>query len=284
MLPISTFYSAYRTVCIFIERFNCNFKRENNRGLTPTAKLRTPVLIIDDNPLLREILSDLIEDNHSELELVGTAANGTEAVQLIQLRQPDLVFLDVEMPDMTGFEVLQRLENIDFQVIFVTAHQHYAINAIRFNALDYLVKPVDPTELKQAVKRFHLRKSNKQKEQIKLALVNLQQEEPQQQRLFIPSQEGGEYLQLANILFLEGNRNYTIIHRTNGRRIIAAKTLAYFEDILSDKAFFRIHRSFLLNRSQLKGWEGEQLVLQDGKLLPVSRRRKKAVREWMKDI
>ncbi|GJM17429.1 MAG: DNA-binding response regulator [Thermodesulfobacteriota bacterium] len=238
-------------------------------------------LIIDDNPLNIEILGDLLKENHLDIVVSGTAQNGQTAIEKIQSLKPDLIFLDVEMPDMNGFEVLASLKRIDFQVIFVTAFSQYAIQAIRFNALDYIVKPINPEELNQSLKRFRSKGQEQvQKQQIKLALENLKQENVQDQVLFLPTQEGGIKMRLKNIVKIEGDRNYSTFHLANGKTKISSKTLGHFEDILQGKIFFRCHRSFIVNRHHIDKMQKDNFILKDASEIPISRRRKAQTKIW----
>jgi len=238
-------------------------------------------LIVDDNAFIREVLKDLLEEAHPEVVIIGTAANGSEAVHYIETLQPQLVFLDVEMPDMSGFEVLARCTDRPFQTIFVTSHSHYAIQAIRFNALDYLVKPVKPKELAQALRRFRSQRHTAfQQSQVDTALQNLEKESTQEQILFLPTQDGGLKMALKEIIVIEGDRNYSSIRLTRGRTRLSAKTLGYFEEILAGEAFFRCHRSYLVNRQHVEQLRSDGFVLKDKEEIPVSRRRKKLAKEW----
>lgn len=238
-------------------------------------------LIIDDNPLNIEILSDLLKENHPDIKLSGTAHNGQTAIEKIQSLKPDLIFLDVEMPDMNGFEVLASLKSIDFQIIFVTAYSQYAIQAIRFNALDYIVKPIDPKELSQSLKRYRSKGNEQiQKQQVALALDNLKQENVQEQILFLPTQEGGMKMILKEIVKIEGDRNYSTFHLAKGKTKISSKTLGHFEEILDGKGFFRCHRSFIINYHHIERIQKDSFLLKDNSETPISRRRKKEAKTW----
>ena len=194
-------------------------------------------IIIDDNPFNIEVLSDLLQEKNVKTNLVGTAKNGKEGLELISSVKPDLVFLDVEMPDMNGFEVLASLDEINFRTIFVTAHSHYAIQAIRFNALDYLVKPVDPKELKLAIRRY--RSNDIAQHQIQNALQNMERKNALDQVLFLPTQEGGIKMTLRDIIKIKGDRNYSTFYLSANKTKISSKTLGHFEEILKDKGFDR---------------------------------------------
>ena len=186
-------------------------------------------IIVDDNAFIREVLSDLLQEHHPDVEIMATAGNGSEAIHHLERLQPDLVFLDVEMPDMTGFDVLARIDAPRFQTIFVTSHSHYAIQAIRFNALDYLVKPVEPKELATALRRFRSKAhADFQQGQVELALDNLEKDNEQDKVLYLPTQEGGLRMVLREIVQIESDRNYSTIHLCSGQSKLSAKTLGHF--------------------------------------------------------
>lgn len=242
-------------------------------------------LLIDDNPFNVEVLTDLLRQGHPEVTILGSAHNGRTAVQQIQDLQPDLIFLDVEMPDQNGFEVLASLDRIDFQTIFVTAHSQYAIQAIRFNALDYLVKPINPKELAQALRRYHSTDYARfNRDQVRMAVRNIQQENALDQVLFLPTQTGGTKLALKEVVKIEGERNYSRIHLATGKTELSSKSLGYFEEILVEKGFFRCHRSFLVNRHYVDQLQRDTLILKDATVIPVSRRRKADTKAWFHSL
>ncbi len=234
-------------------------------------------LIVEDNAFMATVLSDLLQQEASNISVSGIASSGKEALRLIALIKPDVVFLDIELPDMTGFELLQQLDDISFQTIFTTSHSDYAIKAFRFNALDYLVKPIQENELKEAIQRIG---STKSKGDVSLALENLGTKAVHEQKLVLPTQTGTLRFALKQITHIEGERNYSYIHLSNGSRELSSKNLAYFEDILIDKGFFRSHRSYLVNRYHIGALDSEQFVLKNGLQIPISRRKKAEARTW----
>lgn len=239
-------------------------------------------LIIDDDPFIQDLLTDKLVQYIPEVKVADIASSGMEGLEKIKAHQPNLIFLDVEMADMTGFEMLSRLENIQFQTIFITSYSHYAIKAIRFNALDYLVKPIDLGELKAAIRRF---KSNARKEQpakkIQQALRNLSTQHMEDQKLTLNTQEGELRMSLKDIRRIEGERNYSYIHLSNNKRKLTSKTLGEFEDLLSDKGFFRCHKSHLVNISHIQSYPNSiTLLLSDDFKIPVSRRKKEDFKQW----
>lgn len=237
-------------------------------------------LLIDDDQFIVQILSDLILENHPEIEIIDIANNGKEGLEKIKELKPDLVFLDIEMPDMNGFEMLNHLETRNFKTIFTTAHRQYAIKAFRFNALDYLLKPIVEIELFQAIKRFKSDQIENQEKQIQNALYNLKSNSNEDQRLALETQNGLFSLPLKEIIFLESDRNYSYIHQVSGVKELSSKTLGYFEELLSDKGFFRPHRSYLINSNAVDDLQSDTLILKDKTVIPISRRKKSEAKKW----
>jgi len=243
-------------------------------------------LLIDDNEFIANILLDQLQENHPEIEVMAIAKNGKEGLEKIKLLKPDLIFLDIEMPDMTGFEMLNQLDAINFQTIFITSHSHYAIKAFRFNALDYLVKPIDEKELACAIRKLPLYKdvsSNQNK--IKHALENIKTENVSDQTLYLQTQNGMNRLPLKRIVKIEGNRNYSNIYLSDNTKLLSSKTLSYFEEILSDKHFFRCHHSYLVNGFYISGIKKpSHFLLKNDDEVPISRRKKSAAKSWSKSF
>jgi two-component system LytT family response regulator len=239
-------------------------------------------LIIDDDPFMRDLLEDKLKQHLPEVEIVATASSGMEGSQKIADHSPDLVFLDVEMEDMTGFEMLTELKDINFQTIFITSYSHYAIKAIRFNSLDYLVKPFDLGELRNAIQRYK-KVSNKKvyDENLKLALLNKKTEDVSNHQLVLRTQEGEIRLAIKNIVRVEGERNYSYIYLKDGSKKLVAKTLSDLEELLVDKGLFRCHRSHLVNFSKIAGVKSRLfLTMSDGVEVPISRRKKDSFIRW----
>jgi len=235
-------------------------------------------LIVEDSAFMAEILHDLLKQYATKIAVIAIAKTGNEALSLIASIKPDVLFLDIELPDMTGFELLQQVENINFKTVFTTAHSHYAIKAFRFNALDYLVKPINESELDEAIKRL-LRSANNSVE-VKNALSNLAVQSVENQQLVLPQQNDTLRLPLKQITHIEGDRNYSYIHLSNGSQELSSKNLAYFEDILLDKNFYRSHRSYLINRLHIKALIDGHFVLKNGIKIPISRRKKTEANTW----
>lgn len=243
-------------------------------------------LLIDDNAFIATILCDQLHENHPDIEVMAIAKNGKEGLEKIKLLKPDLIFLDIEMPDMTGFEMLNELDVINFQTIFITSHSHYAIKAFRFNALDYLVKPIDEKELASALRKLPVFK-NASSNHIKVqqALENLKAKNVSDQTLYLQTQNGMIRLPLKQIVKIEGNRNYSDIYLSDNTKLLSSKTLGYFEEILSDKGFFRCHRSYLLNGAFISGIKNaSRFLLKNNTEAPISRRKINTAKSWLQSL
>lgn len=239
-------------------------------------------LIIDDDPFIRDLLQDKLQQYLPEVEVLGSATSGSQGLAMINEFQPDLIFLDVEMADMTGFEMLAQIEVINFQTIFITSYSHYAIKAIRFNALDYLVKPIDLGELKESIKRYKANiQNNKRPDNVQQALINFNTKKVSDQTLVLQTQEGELRLVLKNIIRVEGERNYSYIHLANNKKKLTTKTLGDMEELLGDKGYFRCHKSHLVNFSFIKAYPNSTtIILSDDTELPIARRKKEEFKSW----
>ncbi|MBK7123182.1 MAG: response regulator [Chitinophagaceae bacterium] len=236
-------------------------------------------IIIDDETKGRTALRAKIQAYCPQIKIIAEASSAQDAILLIQQHKPQLIFLDIEMPRMNGFEMLNALKEKNFYIIFTTAYDQYAIKAIKYSAFDYLLKPIDIEELKIAVAHIELKESNQTKKQVELLAQNMQHPKKQLNKLAIPTLEGLLFFDINDIIHLEANSNYTLIHFTGTPKITASKTLKEFEDILPESIFFRTHHSHLINLNYIKRYikgDGGQIELQNGNFVDVSRRKKEA--------
>jgi two-component system, LytTR family, response regulator len=239
-------------------------------------KLKT--VIIDDEHDAVNFIGSIIGEYCPSLEVVGKAHNVLEGVAVITDKKPDLVFLDIEMPNGTGFDLLSHFPEKDFDVVFITAFNHYAIKAIKFSAVDYILKPININEFIEAVNRFvqkHTEKSPAGDESFRMLMENLKSTHPT--RLAIPTSDGMEYLNPKDIIRIEADRSYSWFHITGNRKILVSKNLKEFQDLLSDRYFFRSHNSHLINLKYVKKFvrrEGGYIEMLDGEQIPISRNRK----------
>ena len=242
-------------------------------------------IIIDDERSSRNALRQKLINHCQEVEVIAECENGEEGIKSISEVKPDIIFLDVEMPRMNGFTMLQQLKQHNFEIIFITAYDHYAIKAIKFSALDYLVKPVEIADLKTAVEKVvEKRKNTTNNAALETLLHNLMNKEKEQYRIAIPSMDGLQFVATGNIIYLEANSNYTNFYLMNDKKITVAKTLKDFEELLPGSIFLRIHHSYIINinciEKYVKG-EGGYVVMKNGVTLDVARRKKE---EFLKII
>ncbi len=235
-------------------------------------------IIIDDEKHSIDNLQWQLKQYCPEVEIVSVCDDAEKGLQQIQQQHPQLVFLDVEMPEMTGFEMLEALKEINFDIIFTTAFNQYAIRAIKFGALDYLVKPIDKDELIEAVNK-HLQHTQKDSlKQLTALLSHIKKSNDLSfQKIALPTMHSYELVPLNNIIVCESNNNYTDVRLNNGQHFLISKTLKQIEDLLDMAPFFRVHNSYLVNLQYairyVKG-EGGYLVLNNDTTVPVSRSKK----------
>lgn len=246
-------------------------------------------LLVDDEKMSRLTLRKLLEVYSPSVEIIAEAENAAEAALLVKELKPDLVFLDVAMPGKNGIDFLKELEEINFEVIFVTAHDKYVLQAIRFAAVDYLQKPVEETLLVNAISNAAKRIQQKTNNQhIETFLHNMKQQSGQQPlQLCIPSIKGFQVVEINDIIYCEAENTYTNIHFRDGKKILASRPLMDYEMMLQDSLFFRTHKSFLINMKHIKEYlkgEGGFAVMSNGKTLEVSRRKKEAFINKMKEV
>ena len=243
-------------------------------------------ILIDDEPNNTTYVNELLKTHFTTVQVAAVCNDAVEGLLLIDELQPQLVFLDVEMPHKNGFDFLIAVKEPSFDVIFTTAYNQYAIQAIRFSALDYLLKPVDPDELKAAVSRHAEKKESAQeKKQLFDNLVqNIDKKDIRDFRIAVPSNEGVYFFTIDEILRLEADRSYTHIHLVGKRPFIASKTLKHFEEMLDEFQFIRTHKSHLVNPRHITrvSNDNEFVLLTDGSKVEVSRRKKDDVLQQLK--
>ncbi len=233
-------------------------------------------IIIDDDESNISSLSEKLFKHFPEVEVIARLDNGADGIESIDTLMPDVVFLDIEMPVMNGFAMLQRLNFRDFELIFVTAYDHYAIKAIRFSALDYLVKPVEIEELREAIGRVSMNRLNRRTNAQVNVLLDYILKKPAK-RLPVPTSDGICYVEFDDIIYLAADNNYTIINLVKGQRLLASRTLKDFEELLPAELFLRIHHSHIINKNYVERYirgEGGQVIMRNGVVLDVSKRKK----------
>lgn len=235
-------------------------------------------VIVDDEPNNINTLQQLLERFCPQVEVTGTARNIQTARQVIEEAKPDLVFLDIEMPYGNAFDLLNSLPSITFEIVFVTAFDNYAIHAIKYSALDYLLKPVNIKELQEAVQKASIRlEEQDMQKKISNLLFNLQTPKNYLKRLAIPVQEGMVFIHTDECVRLEASTNYTIIHLSNKNKLITSRSLGDFEELLDSNQFTRIHRSHIINHRYVKKYHrgrGGFIEMEDGTNIEVAIRKK----------
>jgi two-component system, LytTR family, response regulator len=241
-------------------------------------------IIIDDEFHCLDSLTILLRTFCPVVNVTGTYNSAKDALEGLKRSTPDLVFLDIEMPVMNGFQFLEQVPSISFAIIFTTSHDEYAIRAIKFSALDFLLKPVDPDELIEAIKKVEERK-RPFTEQFQMLMNHFHQKKDQFKKIALPTSGGFELIPAEDVIRCEARDNYTYFYLKNNRMILASRTLKDVEEQLSTyNNFVRVHHSSLINLNEIvkytKG-EGGSLTMSDGSVVNVSRRKKDELMKWM---
>ena len=234
-------------------------------------------ILVDDELNSLQNLQFKIQEYCSSIKVVAQTQNPEEAIRLIQQYKPDVIFLDIEMPRMSGFKMLEQIPEVDFEVIFITAYNHYAINAIRISAFDYLVKPVAIEDLQHTVERLGNFSIKKTRERAELLKKNLANPKSQEDNIAIPTNDGLEFIQIKQIIRIESSSNYSKIVLQEGRHLLVTRQLKDFEELLQDYRFYRVHHSHLINLNFIAKYvrgDGGQITMRNGDTLDVSRRKK----------
>lgn len=242
-------------------------------------------VIIEDELHSRNFLNNLVAEFCPEITVAGMAASVEEAVKLIQQTEPQIVFLDIEMQTGTGFDVLQQLQKRNFHVIFTTAYDHYAIKAIKFSAVDYLLKPINLEELQAAVaKAIENIEQTTGENQLELLIKNLRRPAGEDFSISLSTSEGIEFIQLSNITRLEASGPYTTFFMKDGRKIMVSRNLKEYEMMLTDHGFFRVHNSHIINLKEVRKMiktDGGYAVMNDESMITISPKKKEEFMELM---
>ncbi|XOV93407.1 MAG: LytR/AlgR family response regulator transcription factor [Bacteroidota bacterium] len=236
-------------------------------------------VIVEDEKHSRESLKALLTDFCEGVEVVQMAANVEEAITTIDTCRPDLVFLDIELQTGTGFNVLEGVKDRTFDVIFTTAFDQYAIQAIKFSSLDYLLKPIDIDELQSAVNKAIDKKQNgaASNDQVELLLKNIRTEQPQRRKICLATSDGLEFINVEDIIYCEASGSYTNFHLKGDKLILVSKNLKEYEHMLNPDLFMRVHNSFLINLSEVQKFvksEGGYILMNTNKQISISQSRR----------
>jgi len=244
-------------------------------------------VIIDDEVNNVENLCLLLNSYCPDVEIIATASSADEGKEILQKFKPDLVFLDIQMPGKNAFEMLKELNEFDFEVIFVTAYDKFALQAMKFSAVDYLLKPINTEELQSSVlraqKRHQLKLQNNQLEN----LINMirSQQNKEEHRIGLTTMKETRFVKTSQIVRCESSNNYTSFYLEDGEHILVSKPIYEYEELLSEYGFIRCHQSHIINETFVRSWVkgyGGYLLLHNGTEIPVSRNKKEAVKEFLK--
>lgn len=245
-------------------------------------------IIVEDEKHSRETLKSLIEEFCEGVNVVEMAENVEQAVDKITKHQPDLVFLDIELQTGTGFDVLKQLQHVNFEVIFTTAFEHYAIKAIKFSSIDYLLKPIDMDELQAAIDKARIKKDKElYKYQLELLLKNLNNPSGERKKICLATADGIEFIDVNAIIYCEANGSYTNFYLETNVKLMVSKNLKEYEQLLNDQNFLRVHNSYLINLSKVKKFvksEGGYIVMNNDAQVSISQGRREQFFERMAAI
>lgn len=234
-------------------------------------------IIIDDEQDGRDVLQLLISEFCPDVTIADLCASGKDGIKAILKHQPDLVFLDIDMPDMTGFDVLDCVKTQKMKVIFVTAHNQYAIRAFKYSAIDYILKPASPQAILEAVEKAKQIEFRNYSNQYDVLTSTLKNESQLPEVIALPLADGLQVARIAEIMYCKADKNYTHVHFTNGKKLLVSKQLKEFESLLAPHGFFRVHNSSLVNIAQVSKYvrgEGGYLIMNDNASIEVSRQKK----------
>ncbi len=249
--------------------------------------------IIDDEPESVEVIRSLITMFSPQVAIRGAFTDPSLALEAVKREKPDVILLDIEMPGMTGFEMLRRMPSIDFEIIFITAHQQYAINAIKLSAIDYLLKPIDPTELELALQKAEKKVQSKMSVEKFEVLVNLLESErkqnhhTQQHKIALPTLETVVFVELSNIVMVEAEKNYCGFCFLDRKDMLISKNIGYYENTLEPFGFMRVHRSGIANLHHVVEFvrqDGWFLKMRNGKLLPIANNKKDEIQKRIENL
>ncbi len=241
-------------------------------------------ILVDDEVHCLDTLSILLKEYCPQVQILEQCRSAKSALAAIEKLKPSLVFLDIEMPGMNGFEMLEQFEEIPFAAVFITSYDQYAIKAIRFSALDYLLKPIDYKQLMAAVHKVERQKNLSSNEQFQMLLNQVHHKDTGFKKIAVPTVEGFELIPADQILRCEADDNYTHLILKNKKKIVASRTLKEVEEQLQEFSYFvRIHHSYLVNINEVTKYvrgEGGYVIMTDGSTVNVSRKRKESLLKW----
>ncbi len=240
-------------------------------------------VLIDDESNSLEMMEWLLKTYCPQVKIEAMCNAAAKGIEAIHQYKPDLVFLDIEMPHMNGFDMLEQFDRLTFDVVFCTAYDQFAIKAFKYSALNYLLKPVDPDDLKETIRRIEEKKSTPSREQVELLLQNMRQTaRPTVQRIALTTGDGMIFVPTQDILYCQAESNYTSVVLSGGKKVLVSKVLKEIDEALSGPDFFRIHNSYLINLNHIKKYvrgEGGYIIMEDGANISISRSRRQEFME-----
>jgi two-component system, LytTR family, response regulator len=240
-------------------------------------------VLIDDESNSLEMMEWLLKTYCPQVTIEAMCNAADKGIEAIKKYRPDVVFLDIEMPHMNGFDMLEQFDKLFFDVVFCTAYDQFALKAFKYSALNYLLKPVDPDDLRETIQRLEEKRSAPSKEQIELLLQNIRQTmKPSVQRIALTTNDGMIFVATQDILYCQAESNYTTIVLKDAKKIMVSKVLKDIDETLSSSDFFRIHNSYLINLNRIKKFvrgEGGYVIMDDGTSISISRSRRQEFME-----
>ncbi len=243
-------------------------------------------VIVEDETDSRDLLKRYLREGEYEVEICGETDNIEDGISLIQSEKPNLVFLDIQLKDGSSFKLLERLDNRNFDIIFITAYDDYALKAFKYSTLEYILKPIDRDKLRAAMQWVQKEPKTEVNQQIQLLLDQFKNQK-RQEKISIASADGIYFIRIKEIVRCEGADNYTLVHLLNKEKIVVSKTIKEFEEMLRGDGFFRVHKSHLINLNYMKKFvkgEGGYIIMEDGRTIEVSRRRKNGFLKILNNI
>jgi len=254
------------------------------------AKIQNKVLrtiIIDDEAHVRESLADMLKRHCPNAKVVGRAEGVKSGLKAIQTHHPDLVLLDIKMKDGTGFDLLEQIENIDFKIIFITAYDQYAIKAFKFSAFDYLLKPVESVDLKEAIDRADKISQQEVNTQLNTLANNLLTDDQSKKKIILKTFDNIHLGKVRDIVYAESDGSYSTIYLASGENVIVSNTLKHYHEMLGNFGFYRVHKSYLINLEHIRRFEkaeGGYVILEGDAKVPVASRKREELLELLERI
>ncbi|MEM7486559.1 MAG: LytTR family DNA-binding domain-containing protein [Bacteroidota bacterium] len=246
------------------------------------------VVIVEDEKRSRDTLKTLLEEFCKDVQVIATASSVSEAVKVLSVFSPDVVFLDIELQSGVGFDILEQIKDPDFEIIFTTAFEKYAIRAIKFSSLDYLLKPIDLDELKEAVEKARRRMdTNVYRQQIETLMQSIGNDSHKQEKICLATTSGMEFIAIEDVVLCKADGSYTSFVLKNKNTLLVSKHLKEYEILLAEQQFMRVHNSFLINLKEVKKYiksDGGYIIMSNDMHVSISPRKKDELIESMKKL